>query len=80
MAALTKCKEDIAENCISTIKKIEIQFKGSVRYIFADNGTEFPKLFEHAQTEGIKVENSLLYIPIENGKVERYNRTALFCS
>eukprot|EP00924_Labyrinthula_sp_SR-Ha-C_P011790 snap_masked-scaffold_69-processed-gene-0.34-mRNA-1 protein AED:1.00 eAED:1.00 QI:0/-1/0/0/-1/1/1/0/131 len=75
MTVLAKCKEDIAENHVNMVKKRKTQFKGRINCIFTDNGTEFVKLFQYAQTEGIKVENSPPYMSIKMGKVEKHNTT-----
>eukprot|EP00924_Labyrinthula_sp_SR-Ha-C_P004931 snap_masked-scaffold_1-processed-gene-16.47-mRNA-1 protein AED:0.96 eAED:1.00 QI:0/0/0/0.33/1/1/3/0/257 len=75
MLILTKKKQDISTFLIQLIKKLERRYELKVKCLFSDNGSEFMNLHKYASIHGITLETSSNYMPSENGKVERYNRS-----
>ncbi|GKB82807.1 integrase, catalytic region, zinc finger, CCHC-type containing protein [Tanacetum coccineum] len=78
-ASKTKSKDEAPDFIIKFLKMIQVRLKVPVRRIRIDNGTEFVNqtLREYYETVGISHETSVARSPLQNGVVERRNRTLI---
>ncbi|GJT62829.1 putative ribonuclease H-like domain-containing protein, partial [Tanacetum coccineum] len=80
-SSLAECRsKDEAPNfIIMFLKMIQVRLKVTVRRIRTDNGTEFVNqtLHEYYEKIGISNETSIARSPLQNGVVERRNRTLI---
>eukprot|EP00924_Labyrinthula_sp_SR-Ha-C_P007466 snap_masked-scaffold_24-processed-gene-3.5-mRNA-1 protein AED:1.00 eAED:1.00 QI:0/-1/0/0/-1/1/1/0/223 len=71
----TRAKENISKQLENVILKIENRYSTYVKCLFSDNGSKFKRIQKFAESKGISLETSSNYMPSENGKAERYDRT-----
>ncbi|GKD93264.1 retrovirus-related pol polyprotein from transposon TNT 1-94 [Tanacetum coccineum] len=72
-----RSKDETSEVVIKFLKQIQVGLNKTVRYIRADNGTEFVNQFltDYYESVGIFNQKSVPRTSQQNGVVERWNRT-----
>jgi len=77
-----KHKADVFDQFVEFERMLVNKFDRLVKTLRADNGTEYcnKKLRNYLASRGIKMENTAPYIPAQNGRSERDNRTIVECA
>ena len=76
---LLKSKDETYKEFIIFAKRAQRMYEAEIKEIRTDNGTEFKNytMQDFVDDEGIKHEFSTPYTPLQNGVVERKNRTLI---
>ena len=70
-----KEKSEASDCTIQEIKRIQTQLDTKVKVTRTDQGKEFEGLDKYLRDNGIQHQNSCVYTPEQNGRIERENRT-----
>ncbi|KAI0991661.1 hypothetical protein K3495_g16526 [Podosphaera aphanis] len=73
----TTTKDQIAPSLVKWVQSMHHQYDKRVRTIFRDGGSEFTKIKQFCEQQGIRTDTPAPYTPEQNGPSEAANKVIL---